>query len=289
MGLEMTGIQEPRVEMAGLDPLAPLFRQSMLWISQRNTPSAWAEHVPFTFWLIDILRPSTIVELGTHTGVSYSAMCQAVKLLGLSTKCFAIDTWKGDEHAGFYSDDVYQDLAAFNDKHYGGFSRLVRSTFDDALRHFEDGFIDLLHIDGFHTYDAVRHDFMSWLPKLSTKAVVLFHDTNVRENNFGVFALWPELISERRHFEFLHGHGLGVLGIGRDYPPALQFLFEATRDGALARQIRDIFASLGRSTRLDHELTKMRQEERNLSERLQRFALQLHAATRHVRWRRCSK
>ena len=187
MTVERTGIREPRVETAGLDPLGPLFRQSMLWIPQRNNPSAWAEHVPFAFWLIDILRPSTIVELGTHAGVSYSAMCQAVKSLGLSTRCFAIDTWKGDEHAGLYSDNVYQELATFNDQHYGAFSRLVRSTFDDALRHFADGSIDLLHIDGFHTYDAVRHDFVSWLPKLSPNAVVLFHDTNVRENNFGVF------------------------------------------------------------------------------------------------------
>jgi GT2 family glycosyltransferase/glycosyltransferase involved in cell wall biosynthesis len=231
------------------DELAPIFRRSMFWTPERQAPSAWAwtEHVPFAFWLVDVLRPSTIVELGTHNGVSYSAMCQAVKSLGLPTRCFAVDTWKGDEQAGFYPEEVYREFATFHDQRYSAFSRLVRSTFDEALPHFEDGSIDLLHIDGLHTYDAVRHDFESWLPKLSPNAVILFHDTNVRENNFGVFRLWGEIASGRLHFDFLHGYGLGVLGLGHNYSNALRFFFDASEDNGLISSVREIFASLGKS------------------------------------------
>jgi hypothetical protein len=202
-------------------------------------------HVPFAFWLVDVLRPATIVELGTHNGVSYSAMCQTVKSLKLASRCFAIDTWKGDEHAGFYPEHVYEDFRSFHDQHYSAFSRLVRSTFDEALPYFEDESIDLLHIDGLHTYEAVRHDFEAWLPKLSRDAVVVFHDTNVRERNFGVFRLWNELARDRPHFVFLDGHGLGVLGLGRNYPTALQYLFSLNEENPLVSAVREIFSSLG--------------------------------------------
>src|SRR5262249_43332958 len=249
---------------AGKRDVLHIFRRSMFWRPERQAPSAWIEHVPFAFWLVDILRPRTVVELGTHFGVSYSAICQAVKSLDLATCCFALDTWNGDEQVGCYAEDGYCNFAAFHDQRYGAFARLVRSTFDEALRHFEDGSIDLLHIDGLHNYEAVRHDYESWLPKLSPDAVILFHDTNVRENNFGVFRLWSEVTRGHLHFYFLHGHGLGVLGLGRNYSSVLRLLFDANEDSRLASSIREIFASLGHSVCLLSERTAL---DQSLSER----------------------
>jgi hypothetical protein len=72
----------------------------------RIAPSAWMEHIPFGMFLIDILRPKTVVELGTHYGVSYCAFCQAVKELEIETRCYAVDTWQGDPQAGFYGPEV---------------------------------------------------------------------------------------------------------------------------------------------------------------------------------------
>jgi len=54
----------------------------------------------------------------------------------------------------------------------------------------------------------------------------------------------------RLHFNFLHGHGLGVVGLGHNYSNALRFFFDANEDSRLVNLVREIFASLGRSARL---------------------------------------
>jgi glycosyltransferase involved in cell wall biosynthesis len=177
-----------------------------------EAPNGWVGHLPLASWIIQQVRPKIFVELGTHTGNSYFSFCQTVEKHDLPTSCYAIDTWAGDEHAGHYSDEVFYRVDHQNRENYEHFSQLMRMTFDDALFYFADASIDLFHIDGLHTYEAVKHDFESWLPKLAPGAVVLFHDTQVREANFGVWKLWQELKEQYPlNIEFLHSHGLGVL------------------------------------------------------------------------------
>jgi Methyltransferase domain len=207
-------------------------------------PSAWTGHLPFAFWVLKETHPRILVELGSHNGTSYLGFCQAAARYGMETRCFAVDTWQGDEHSGFYGEDVFQTLSRHNDASYAGFSQLMRMTFDDALGYFADGTIDLLHIDGLHTYDAVKHDFETWLPKLSSRGVVLFHDTMVRERNFGVWKLWAELRERYPAFEFRHSHGLGVLLTGLEQPQALCDL--ATLSGSDGEvSVQCLFEALG--------------------------------------------
>ena len=207
--------------------------------------ASWLGHTPFALWLIGALRPRMVVELGVHTGNSYCAFSQAVQALGLNTRCFGIDHWQGDAHAGHYGDEVYQELQAYHDPRYGTFSTLLRTSFEEALPYFSEGSVDLLHIDGFHTYEAVSADFKSWLPKVSSRGVALFHDTNVRERGFGIWRFWEELTSRYPHFEFLHSHGLGIVYLGNEpLTGPLKALF-AAKTVAERESIQNYFARLG--------------------------------------------
>lgn len=186
----------PSIPKHGREPVAPLVERIpvfnplkwpvILADPGRVASSAWTEHVPFAFFVVACHKPEVLVELGTHHGVSYCAFCQAVDALKLATRCYAVDTWCGDEMTGRYDEEVFRELAEYHASRYSGFSTLLRMPFDEAPEHLDDGTVDLLHIDGCHTYEAVSHDFTTWLPKMSARGVVLRHDTAVRESRFGV-------------------------------------------------------------------------------------------------------
>ena len=238
--MDWTSRAETLLKAISAPELDPLF-----WRSDRSgVDSAWYGHVPFAHWLVRALEPRCIVELGTHHGVSYAAFCRAVQRLRLGTRCFAVDTWQGDDHAGLYGEEVFSDFRTYHDERFAAFSTLLRSTFDEALEMIPDHSVDLLHIDGRHGFEDVRHDYERWRSKMSKRCVVLFHDTKVRENGFGVWRFWSELQQDFPSFEFLHGYGLGVLAVGSECP-ALVTALTGLGSSSAAGTVRERFSQLG--------------------------------------------
>jgi hypothetical protein len=247
--------------MAGLTSLTDPTFDPLFWQPARlGVPSGWWVHVPFAHWLVRAAAPRVLVELGTYTGVSYSAFCNAVVEAGLPTRCHAVDTWHGDREAGEYSNEVYEDFRQFHEQHYSKFSTLLRCTFGEALQQFTDSSIDMLHINGLHTYEAVRHDFESWLPKTSKRGVILLHNTNVRDRDFGVWRFWEELGDQYPNFEFLHGYGLGVLAVGEAATEPVLALCRST-DPAVVGKLRSRFTLIGerwsQGVRLEDAITAL--------------------------------
>lgn len=173
--------------------------------------STWTDHVSFGYDIVDAVRPKKLVELGTYNGMSYFSFCQSMMENSIDGLCYAVDTWGGDDHTGDYDDSVFEDVRVHSRQHYRGISYLMRMLFNDAVGHFEDETVDLLHIDGLHTYDAVKEDFDNWYPKVRPGGIILFHDIEARQSDFGVWRYWAELEKKYETFAFHHGFGLGVL------------------------------------------------------------------------------
>ncbi len=208
----------------------------------------WIGHIPFAYELIGRQKPRVLVELGTYSGSSFAAFCQVAEACGAGTHCYGVDLWEGDIHMGNFDESLYNEIYSYVTSKYAGAATLVRKDFNAAVNDFSDGSIDLLHIDGTHTFEAVSNDFNTWLPKMSARGVVLFHDVNVNMENtgpaslkFGVRKLFDSVKCRYPHLEFDHCWGLGVLIVGKNPDAAVMELVELSR----LPEFKEYFAAKG--------------------------------------------
>lgn len=216
--------------------------------------STWIDHVPFGYDIVEAVKPKILVELGTYSGLSYFTFCQSMKDHDLDGLCYAVDTWEGDAHTKSYDESIFQEVSQYNREHYYGFSYLLKMRFDQALDHFNEESVDLLHIDGYHTYKAVSEDFTNWFPKVKPGGIILFHDTAARIEDFGVWKFWEEISVKYKSFSFNHGFGLGIIlkpGGKQPLEPLTHLLFEG--DNTQHKKLRQFYVHTCRF----HDLKRM--------------------------------
>ena len=181
--------------------------------SYNSGKSAWTEHVSFAHFLIEKIKPQTIVELGVWYGDSLFAFVESS--LFYQPTIVGIDKWEGDIHVGKVEDDsVYNTVKMIFDKYPN--VRLVKNGFQEEASNFSEKSIDLLHIDGTHTYEAVKNDFNSYLSKMTDTGIILFHDIEERKEGFEVWKFWDELKAQYNTIEYKHSSGLGILFLDED-------------------------------------------------------------------------
>lgn len=228
------------------------FIEPSTWGIESLTPTAWGGHIPFLFSLVTLMKPRIYAELGSHNGASFFAACQAMQRNEYGGKAVAIDLWQGDEHAGFYAESVFKNFKYILSTRYSDVGEFLRMSFDEASSLFEDGSIDLLHIDGLHTYEAVKSDYETWRSKVTKNGVIIFHDTNVYEREFGVWQLWDEIKNDAVSFNFKHTHGLGVLAFGSaDENPVVKLLQMINCSSDLQAFMETYYSRLGELSNLE--------------------------------------
>lgn len=181
--------------------------------------SPWAGHRNFAYDLTVWKKPQAIVELGSYYGCSSFAFVQAIKDFDLQTEFYGVDTWAGDSDTktDYAADNIYEQYKEVVNKHYrDSHIHMLRMTFDEAAAQFEEQSIDVLHIDGSHNYEDVKHDYETWKDKVKPNGIILFHDVGddsiLGHEVFGSNIFWNEL-KQKMPFthEFEFSCGLGVL------------------------------------------------------------------------------
>lgn len=80
--------------------------------------------------------------------------------------------------------------------------------------------IDCLFIDGDHTYEGVKQDFINWLPAMVSGSIIGFHDIvdseNHRKQNCYVAKFWNELKNNKQYYhgELIENKNQDWAGIG---------------------------------------------------------------------------
>ena len=196
----------------------------------------WEGHRDFVYDLINFVKPKMITELGSQYGCSLFTFCQSVKDNNLDTKIRAVDMWSGDIGAPDTGEEVFALVNKIKDTYFSELDiKLYQMRFDDALPDFEDESIDILHIDGGHTFEDVDHDLKTWLPKLSKDGIILFHDVYSTIDD-GSCVHWRETKKKYKNFfDFEHSCGLGVL-----FPKSDKW-YNLIRDSGFFELYKDVY------------------------------------------------
>ncbi len=164
--------------------------------------STWKGHQKFVCWLVQVLKPKTVVDLGFDRGLSTIAFAYRNQghVFGIdwfdnvnyATKCFALDF-------------AFRNVTNAIRFQYAKNIHLIVGPFQEIAKKWVRK-IDILHIDWVHTYFSAKGRYEIWKKFLRPNAVILLHDVAAFPHETGRF--FDELPMHK--FLFAHAGGLGV-------------------------------------------------------------------------------
>lgn len=244
----------PRCDAAEQPLYAPLSSPAVFWRPRHLAPSPMLNKLPYLFWVVDTLRPQTIVQIGLGDGLVYMALCQAAERIGAQTAL----TGLADSDQGVDSLLPAAFLARHNTE-YAEFSILSARPLAEAARQ-HDGEVDLLVLNSPLDEAGTKALTENWLPMLSDRAVILVCEP---ERVLAEGALQRNLLSPRDRPALCGpmspGHGLlDVILHGQRQPERLLALTAHMGDSALRMVARQVFGRLGQGLHDELEVEELR-------------------------------
>jgi predicted O-methyltransferase YrrM len=178
-------------------------------------PSQIPEEIVWLMKLVAPLRPRSLLEIGTATGGTLYLLARAA---GRDARFATIDLEQR------YDPDVLKSFARDQQR----IELILGSSAEDStmarVRTFLPDRLDLLFIDGDHSYEGIRRDFERYAPLVRPGGVVIFHD--IVDDNLtrfgiatgsradGVPRFWREVKSRYATQECVAVDGQDGFGIG---------------------------------------------------------------------------
>jgi predicted O-methyltransferase YrrM len=123
----------------------------------------------------DRYKDAKYIEIGVFKGKSLFFAAEYAKLTKNNAKIHGVDNCSVTH--GCHLEKVSQLLAlnGFNNTTSPEVHLLKMESLEAAER-FENGYFDIIYIDGSHTYEAVKADLNAWWPKLKVGGVLIGDD-----------------------------------------------------------------------------------------------------------------
>lgn len=165
--------------------------------------------------LVQERRPKALIEIGTRNGGTFFMLC---RLAHPRAKVISLDL-PGGQFGGGYT--IFQAPVINHMKRSGQQLQLLRKDSHDpatqarVVNALGDTRLDLLFIDGDHTYDGVKRDFEMYSPLVAPGGLIAFHDiVDTANEDCHVNRFWSEVKTRYPHREIIEDARQGWGGIG---------------------------------------------------------------------------
>lgn len=189
---------------------------ALLWQADRLPDSPWNEHFPLFAWLVGVVQPIRVLQLGAGDSAAFRALCQVIERHGLNAEATLVDSWRADERQSWLASSRYEELQSFCAARYGSRAKVLRIEPAAAIDLFEPRSLDLLQVATTSSISAGPHGLSDWIEKFRPGGVLIVGgvDGSLRQDD--PWKLWQE-IAERLPSVFLdYGVRVGVAQVPGD-------------------------------------------------------------------------
>lgn len=164
---------------------------------------------------IEEIKPKVVVEIGTANG---GTLFMACRLAASDATIISIDLPGGAFGGGFpeWKIPIYSSFSGPNQKlHLLRGNSHSNEMIESLKKILGNTKIDYLFIDGDHSYEGVKEDFVKYEILTSPKAKIVFHDVVPHhDDSCNVYKFWNEIKEQYPHKEYVDDWKQQRFGIG---------------------------------------------------------------------------